>query len=218
MAAATKSPAPRKTIASLATSTALLAILSWHLQTTPADTSPIAFAPPATPPAQAVTARQAGADDAAALSGEREPDAVALAETLERPLMRPGRRPWVAPPVAQAAADETGTQAPPATADLDQPPEQAEPLPPLPEDLVLVGIIATGAQDRRVLLRTAQHPVARWLRQGESLNGWVIAAIEPASVTFAAHGERAVLDLYAAAEATPATTAGAQPAAKAKEP
>lgn len=198
---------PRKTIACLATSAAMLAGLCWQLTASPADTSPIAPQPPA--PAEAADDGSRQAAPEFAMPG-REPDAAALAETLQRPLMRPGRRPFVAPPaVAPTPETESAPEGPPAMAEVQQPPVEAAP--PLPQGLALIGIMGSAAHGRRVLLRTADKPEARWLQQGESLDGWSVAAIGPASVKLDAPGNSKVLELYAATAAASSAAEGGGP-------
>lgn len=108
------------------------------------------------------------------------------AEALLRPLFHADRRPFTPPPVAAAA--------PPA--DAEMPPELvAEPEPaavPLPPPEVrLAGVSLSGAA-RRALLGAADGAEMRWYVLGETVGGWVVAAISKEAVTLAS-GERSVL-------------------------
>jgi hypothetical protein len=87
---------------------------------------------------------------------------------VRRPLFNASRRPFV----------------------QSEPPAAREPAraPPPPPDLRLVGV-AIEADRKQALLRTGQQPVARWVKEGESIDGWLLRSVR-ADVAVIASGER----------------------------
>ncbi len=80
-----------------------------------------------------------------------------LAETLDRPVFNPSRRPDVVEPSDPAAASTS--------------PESDN------STLKLVGMMQWGA-NRRALIRVSGEPYARWVEIGGHVNGWKLRAIE----------------------------------------
>lgn len=91
-----------------------------------------------------------------------------LTGTQERPIFSATRRP---PPRAVAAAPAEQPQAPP-------PPKPVEGPPPL----MLVGAVVGEGDAIAILINRTDQKIIR-LRQGESLNGWSLAAVQPREVT-----------------------------------
>lgn len=111
-----------------------------------------------------------------------------LTGTQERPIFSATRRP---PPRAVAAAPAEQPQAPP-------PPKPVEGPPPL----MLVGAVVGEGDAIAILVNRTDQKIIR-LRQGESLNGWSLAAVQPREVTLKQGDRSAVLALQRP-EAVPA--------------
>ncbi|QPF93863.1 hypothetical protein [Bradyrhizobium commune] len=93
----------------------------------------------------------------------------ALTVTQERPIFSATRRP---PPRAVAVSPVEETHAPP-------PPKPADAPPPL----TLVGAVIGEGDAIAILVNRIDQKVVR-LRQGESLDGWSLTAVQPREVTF----------------------------------
>jgi hypothetical protein len=101
---------------------------------------------------------RAGKAEAPHLSGsglatalDKKP-AAQFEETVGRPLFHPTRRPVPDGDAAKEAPDE------------------------LP-DMRLVGVMKTGGQPARALIRFASEPSGRWLSEGEEYNGWRVRRV-----------------------------------------
>jgi hypothetical protein len=64
-------------------------------------------------------------------------------------------------------------------------------------DIRLVGV-AIDTNTKRALLRTAQQPQARWVEQGESIDGWLLQIVRQDAVTIASGQQVHELRLYPA--------------------
>lgn len=91
----------------------------------------------------------------------------ALTGTQERPIFSATRRP---PPRAVAAVPAEEAQTPP--------PKPVEALPPL----MLVGAVVGEGDAIAILVNRTDQKIIR-LRQGESLDGWSLASVQPREVT-----------------------------------
>lgn len=116
----------------------------------------------------------------------------ALTGTQERPIFSATRRP---PPRAVAAAPVEQVQAPP-------PPKPVEAAPPL----MLVGAVVGEGDAIAILVNRADQKIIR-LRQGESLNGWSLAAVQPREVTLKQGDRSEVLALQRPEAASAPTSA-----------
>ncbi|WFU83869.1 hypothetical protein QA645_14340 [Bradyrhizobium sp. CIAT3101] len=121
----------------------------------------------------------------------------ALTATQERPIFSATRRP---PPRAVAAAPaEVARTAPP--------PKPVEAPPPL----MLVGAVVGEGDAIAILINRTDQKIVR-LRQGESLDGWSLASVQPREVTFKQGDRSEVLALQrldgSPAPAGPPATAG----------
>lgn len=115
-----------------------------------------------------------------------------LTGTQERPIFSATRRP---PPRAVAAAPAERPQAPP-------PPKPVEGPPPL----MLVGAVVGEGDAIAILVNRTDQKIVR-LRQGESLNGWSLAAVQPREVTLK-QGDRSEVLALQRPEAVSAPASG----------
>ncbi|EJN12845.1 hypothetical protein PMI42_03851 [Bradyrhizobium sp. YR681] len=92
----------------------------------------------------------------------------ALTMTQERPIFSASRRP---PPRAVAASPVEEVSAPPPPRPVDAPPP-----------LLLVGAVVGEGEAIAILVNRIDQKVVR-LRQGESLGGWSLTAVQPREVT-----------------------------------
>jgi general secretion pathway protein N len=118
----------------------------------------------------------------------------ALPTTQERPIFSASRRP---PPRAVAASPAEEVQAPP-------PPRQVDAPPPL----LLVGAVVGEGEAIAILVNRTDQKVVR-LRQGESLGGWSLTAVQPREVTLKQGDRSEVLALQRPDGTSPAPLAGA---------
>jgi general secretion pathway protein N len=118
----------------------------------------------------------------------------ALPTTQERPIFSASRRP---PPRAVAASLVDETPAPP-------PPKQVDAPPPL----LLVGAVVGEGDAIAILVNRTDQKVVR-LRQGESLGGWSLTAVQPREVTLKQGDRSEVLALQRPDPAATAPPAGA---------
>ena len=148
-----------------------LAFLNYDLVTTPIAVTPI----PVDRAAGSVRLEPEG-------DGRKMPLARPItdySETLARPLFNPTRRPL--PPVQSTRPD---TQKPKAKPRISA--DQLEP----------IGIVLR-AQDRRVLIRSPETPIATWHSEGDVIAGWRVIEIRSNSVLVEADGSRRQIRLYA---------------------
>ncbi|TYL84570.1 hypothetical protein [Bradyrhizobium cytisi] len=121
----------------------------------------------------------------------------ALTGTQERPIFSATRRP---PPRAVAAARAEEAQTPP--------PRPVEAPPPL----MLVGAVVGEGDAIAILVNRTDQKIIR-MRQGESLDGWSLASVQPREVTLKQGDRSEVLALQrpdgSSAPAGPPATAGA---------
>ncbi|OQX66489.1 MAG: hypothetical protein B6A08_20210 [Sorangiineae bacterium NIC37A_2] len=107
-----------------------------------------------------------------------------LAATVEQPLFRRSRTPPVPPPPAKAPVVEDDTPPPPAKAEE-------------PPPLELLGLAVEG--NRRIaLVKLKPKGELRRLRQGETLDGWTVHAIEDRRLVLERGDRQEVLELFAA--------------------
>lgn len=84
----------------------------------------------------------------------------AFSETLARPLFNPGRR-----PVTVSSSGEVGTGDGKSTETVSA------------AEFKLVGTMRWGRK-HRALIRVSAEPLARWIEQGKTIDGWTVKAIE----------------------------------------
>jgi general secretion pathway protein N len=118
----------------------------------------------------------------------------ALPTTQERPIFSASRRP---PPRAVAASPAEEVQAPPPPKPVDAPPP-----------LLLVGAVVGEGEAIAILVNRTDQKVVR-LRQGESLGGWSLTAVQPREVTLKQGDRSEVLALQRPDGTSSAPPAGA---------
>jgi len=118
----------------------------------------------------------------------------ALTVTQERPIFSASRRP---PPRAVAASPVDEAPAPPPPKPVDAPPP-----------LLLVGAVVGEGDAIAILVNRADQKVVR-LRQGESLGGWSLTAVQPREVTLKQGDRSEVLALQRPDAAATTPPAGA---------
>jgi len=74
--------------------------------------------------------------------------------------------------------------------------ERAQTLAGLRSPDVLLAGIAIDTNTKRALLRTAQQPQARWVAQGESIDGWLLQVVREDAVIIASGQQTHELRLY----------------------
>ncbi len=109
-----------------------------------------------------------------------------LAETVERPLFSPSRRP-AAPASQEPAIAETATVPP--SPDFVQ---QAANLP----EVRLLGTLHDGAAKSRALLQVQDAVAAGWVDVGSDIAGWRLSAVQKDHVVLEATNERKTISLY----------------------
>ena len=157
----------------LAVVAAGLAALNWGQATTPIDVTAIAPEPAAESAKPALEPATPAANSLRSLAE--------LSETVMRPLFRSDRRPPAAKPAAETAPAQPPQATPQASADT----------------LRLVGMMRSGAQARRALIRVAGLPAALWVEKGGEISGWKVGSIEDDRVLIERNGDRAELKLFA---------------------
>ena len=105
-----------------------------------------------------------------------------FSETVTRPLFRSDRR--------QPAAKPAGKPAP----TVQEPP----PVLSSADTLRLIGMMRSGTQARRALIRVAGLPNATWVETGGEIGGWTVGKIEADRVFIERNGDKAELKLFAA--------------------
>jgi len=63
--------------------------------------------------------------------------------------------------------------------------------------------IAIDPNAKRALLRTAQQPQARWVEQGESIDGWLLQVVREQAVVVVSRQQALELRLYPAQGPSP---------------
>ena len=153
-----------------------LGYLNWRLWDYVPDTSPItapAAAPVSTP---GLAADEASFTPAGRSVGE-------FPQTTSRPLFFANRRPPDRSPPKVAAA----------------PVVQAPVAPPYPLDrFQLVGILRTGKDPVRALIRTTSDGYGTWVSVGEQVRGWHLRELTDDNAVIEANGQRGELRLYSA--------------------
>ena len=165
----------------LAGAIGMLLALNWFLFQTPVDISPI-------DPAKVGTNAPVAPNLKLATPLDYKP-AAQFAETINRPLFNPGRRPVQR---EVAAADSVEAQ---------------------PSELQLVGVVKSGGSGARALIRASGTQAGKWIAEGEQFNGWTLRAIGERSVVVEAGGRSHELALGAPrrqAEEAPAPERGAK--------
>lgn len=157
---------------------AVAAALAWYAHDLEIDTRSV--------PAERVAPVAAEKRATAAVTPAAKPLADFRA-TLERPLFEPTRRPR--PVALDAAASSAGASEPA----------------PSTEGLRIVGIMAGRGAAARALVRSAGQPVAIWVENGATIDGWKVAAIGERTVTLEGRGVRHELDLFETPAEIPAT-------------
>lgn len=104
-----------------------------------------------------------------------------FSETVTRPLFRSDRRPPVSKPSETPAS--TVQEPPPVLSSADT--------------LRLIGMMRSGTQARRALIRVAGLPNATWVETGGEIGGWTVGRIEADRVLIERNGDKAELKLFA---------------------
>jgi len=128
-------------------------------------------------PAPPLTVASTADTPGAPAFGQRPIDPLPLSdfeEIVRRPVFTATRKPFVAP--AEKAQTVAGPGSP---------------------DIRLAGI-AIDTNAKRALLRTAQQPQARWVEQGESIDGWLLQVVREDAVIIASGQQAHELRLYPA--------------------
>lgn len=153
-----------------------LGYLNWRVWDYVPDTSPInARATAATTPV-AVTADEASLAPAARSAAE-------FPQTRSRPIFFASRRP----------VDRT----PPKVAAAPVKPAPVVPLFPL-DQLQLVGIVRTGQDTARALIRVGADGQGNWVGVGDQVRGWKLQEIKDDNAVLESNGQRGEVRLYAA--------------------
>ena len=166
---------------------AALGALNWQILTAPIDIRPIALDRAA--PSNLVNG------GAIAGTTRRSREHGNYTETLARPMFRADRKPFVAAPEAPPVVEET-VEVPPAA------PSIAPGIEP-PQGLKLLGVMRDGDGQDRALVKSAVTPAASWLRIGDEIDGWRLAAIASSAVTLSADASSIQLELYPVAASRP---------------
>jgi hypothetical protein len=66
----------------------------------------------------------------------------------------------------------------------------------------LVGIIKSAGAPGRALIRFAGEPMGKWVPEGETVNGWHLAAVKTSSVVLEGNGQTQELKLPLPARTT----------------
>lgn len=145
--------------------------------------------PIATSPIATVGATdQPDADAAAAARPPRPGPLASYGETLARPLFEPTRRPVAVKPLE--------TTQPAVVAPV---PKVAPAAPPVSfAGLKLLGVVKTGAEPIRALVRAGDGETGQWVTVGAQLGRWRIETISDGAVVLEAQGTRVELAMFAA--------------------
>ncbi|PZF75692.1 hypothetical protein DK847_17800 [Aestuariivirga litoralis] len=149
-----------------------------------------------------VAVPEAGATRAApaALNPWQDLDTASYAAIVERPLFNPSRLPRPPEPVVETPPPPVDSQPPP------EPPPPPPPQGPGPEDYKLLGV-ASGPDGRIAAVRVAATGDVVYLRQGESVDNWVVVEVADRSIAIGSEGAPVTYSLFA----TPDAGAGGQP-------
>ena len=137
-----------------------LAYADWHFYHRRIDISPLASV------ASGEQSKPPAAGDKLATIPPPQSDA-AFPQTVARPLFHPDRRPF--------------ERAKPVVVEVLPPPA---PPPPIAK-LQLVGIMQTGTNQYRALIRNGTDTPGEWLIVGDQIQGWQLRSIAPDGVTVA---------------------------------
>jgi hypothetical protein len=113
----------------------------------------------------------------------------AYPETLKRPLIEPTRRPAL-PKTPEVARPREGLPPTP-------PPRVATPPPPV-DGLKLLGIVKSGREPFRALVRAREGDAGQWVVEGGALGAWRVISIGDSRVVLEAQGHRVELAMFAA--------------------
>jgi hypothetical protein len=145
-------------ISALIGAIAVVALLNWHLYTTPIDVSAL------TPQARSADSTQAKEIDLATPLDDKP--LIVFEETVERPLFNGDRKP--------IERNKQVVEAP-VTVTLNA-------------DMQLVGIVKSAGAPARALIRFAGEPMGKWVPEGETVNGWQLTAVKAFSVVLEGNG------------------------------
>ena len=151
---------------------AILGLVNWHLYSTQVDISPLA---PAARPSEGKEAKDI--DLATPLDDK---PLIVFEETVQRPLFTADRKP--------IERNKEAAEAPTPAA--------------LQTGMQLVGIIKSAGAPGRALIRFAGEPMGKWVPEGETVNGWHLAAVKTASVVLEGNGQTQELKLPLPARTT----------------
>lgn len=160
----------------LALAALLLAAVAWLAVTRPIAVAPIADA------GTTVTA-----NDALGAERVKPGPLAAYPETTKRPLMEPARRP-VLPKAPETARPRE------APAPVQQ--KSVTPPPPI-EGLKLLGVVKSGREPFRALVRTREGEAGQWVVEGGELGAWRVVSIADSRVVLEAQGQRVELAMFA---------------------
>jgi hypothetical protein len=144
---------------------AILGLANWHLYSTQVDISPLA---PAARPSEGKEAKDI--DLATPLDDK---PLIVFEETVQRPLFNADRKP--------IERNKEVAEAPAAVA--------------LQTGMQLVGIVKSADAPGRALIRFAGEPMGKWVPEGETVNGWHLAAVKTSSVVLEGNGQTQELKL-----------------------
>lgn len=144
---------------------AILGLVNWHLYSTQVDISPLA------PGARPSEGKEAKDVDLATPLDDKP--LIVFEETVQRPLFNADRKP--------IERNKGVTEAPAAVA--------------LETGMQLVGIVKSADTPGRALIRFAGEPMGKWVPEGETVNGWHLAAVKASSVVLEGNGHTQELKL-----------------------
>ena len=156
---------------------AALAYVNWSIWGSTLDTSAIAAGEDAGKTSSAILPDEGALIPAARSIGE-------FPQTKARPLFFANRRP----------ADGS----PPGTAAVVPKPTRIVPSFPL-EQLQLIGIVRTGKDGVRALIRAGSDSQGAWVSIGDQVRGWKLQAISDEIAVLESNGQRGEVKLYTAA-------------------
>jgi hypothetical protein len=144
---------------------AILGLVNWHLYSTQVDISPLA------PQARPSEGKEAKDIDLATPLDDKP--LIVFEETVQRPLFNADRKP--------IERNKEVAEAPAAIA--------------LQTGMQLVGIVKSADAPGRALIRFAGEPMGKWVPEGETVNGWHLAAVKTSSVVLEGNGQTQELKL-----------------------
>lgn len=119
------------------------------------------------------------------------PEGVQLTHARERPVFRPSRKPWTPPAEPPVAMAEP---MPDTTPVIEPPPAPLTPQAP-PLEVSLIGVQLDPKGSRALVLRPGA-PEPLWIRSGDVVDGWTVAAISAGSLSMTSGSETKTFDLY----------------------